>query len=305
MLGWCAHAPVPGRCNWSGPCTVTIGHGERLQRRLGYSSAQLLWPWLQGHDLGIRAHQPRPPVGIALSLKACTPLGPMLAPPRLLESTSGQEWGAGLPDSLSLPASLCVGLRFSPEQFAELCQANPEAVLELAADGSLILMTPTGSETGARNSALNALLWQALKRSGLPLKLFDSSTGFRLADNSVLSPDAALVALDRWQAITAEQRRGFAPLCPDLVVELASTSGASPSDEGPRGLTALRRKLAAYQRNGARLGWLLIPAEQAVEIWEPLADSPAQPRRLKSITHLDAAPHFPGLALDLEQIWAG
>ena len=130
----------------------------------------------------------------------------MLAPPRPLESTSGQEWGAGLPDSLSLPASLCAGLRFSPEQFAELCQANPDAVLELAADGSLILITPTGSETGARNSALNALLWQAIKRSGLPLKLFDSSTGFRLADGSVLSPDAAVLRLERWQALTPEQR---------------------------------------------------------------------------------------------------
>ena len=78
----------------------------------------------------------------------------------------------------------------------------------------------------------------------------------------MLSPDAALVALDRWQALSAEQRRGFAPLCPDLVVELAS-----PSDVGPRGLTALRQKMAAYQRNGARLGWLLIPAERAVEVW--------------------------------------
>jgi Uma2 family endonuclease len=289
-----------GQAPVDGPDCYPIGPGERLQRALGFSSAQLLWPWLQGHDLGIRAHQPRTPVGIALSLKACTPVGLMLAPPRPQESTSGQEWGAGLPESLSLSASLCVGLRFSPEQFAELCQANPEAVLELASDGSLILITPTGSETGARNSAPNALLWQALKRSGLPLKLFDSSTGFRLADNSVLSPDAALLALDRWQALTAEQRRGFAPLCPDLVVELAS-----PSDEGPRGLTALRRKLTAYQRNGARLGWLLILTEQAVEIWEPLADSPAHPRRLEAVTHLDAAPHFPGLALDLEQIWAG
>ena len=90
----------------------------------------------------------------------------MLASPRPLQIPSGQALGAGLPESLQLPASLCVGLRFSPEQFAELCQANPEAVLELAADGSLILMTPTGSETGGRNSALNALLWQALKRSG-------------------------------------------------------------------------------------------------------------------------------------------
>jgi len=169
--------------------------------------------------------------------------------------------------SITLPLLHSSSLRFTPEQFVELCQANPDAVLELAADGSLILMTPTGSETGGRNGALSGLLWQALKASALPLKLFDSSSGFRLPDNSVLSPDAAFVALDHWQALTAEQRRGFAPLCPDLVVELASTSGASPSDEGPRGLTALRQKMAAYQRNGARLGWLLIPAERAVEIW--------------------------------------
>ena len=202
--------------------------------------------------------------------------------------------------SITLPLLHSSSLRLTPDQFAELCQANPDAVLELAADGSLICMTPTGSETGGRNGALSGLLWQALKASSLPLKLFDSSTGFRLPDNSVLSPDASLVALDRWQALSTEQRRGFAPLCPDLVVELAS-----PSDEGPRGLTALRQKMAAYQRNGARLGWLLIPAERAVEIWEPLADSPAQPRRLEAASRLEADPHFPGLAIDLEAIWAG
>jgi Uma2 family endonuclease len=78
----------------------------------------------------------------------------MLAPPRPLEIPSGEECGPGLPELLNLPASLCAGLRFTPEQFAALCQANPEAVLELAADGSLILMTPTGSDTGARNGEL-------------------------------------------------------------------------------------------------------------------------------------------------------
>ena len=78
-----------------------------------------------------------------------------------------------------------------------------------------------------------------------------------------------------------------------------------PSDVGPRGLTALRQKMAAYQRNGARLGWLLIPAEQAVEIWEPLADPAAPPRRIEAASHLDATPHFPGLVLELEEIWAG
>lgn len=223
----------------------------------------------------------------------------MLAPPRPLEIPSGQEADDGLPESFNLPASLCVGLRFTPEQFAELCQANPEAVLELAADGSLILMTPTGSETGARNAELSFQIYTWARGNG-NWKSFDSSTGFRLPDNSVLSPDASLVALNRWQALSDAERSGFAPLCPDLVVELAS-----PSDEGPRGLTALRQKMAAYQRNGARLGWLLIPAERAVEVWEPLADPPAQPRRLEKVTRLDADPHFPGLAVELEEIWAG
>jgi Uma2 family endonuclease len=223
----------------------------------------------------------------------------MLPPPLPQQILSGQESGTGLPESLNLPVSLCADLRFTPEQFAELCQANPEAVLELAADGSLILMTPTGGETGARNAELSFQIYTWARGNG-SWKSFDSSTGFRLPDNSVLSPDASLVALDRWQALSDAERRGFAPLCPDLVVELAS-----PSDEGPRGLTALRQKMAAYQRNGARLGWLLIPAERAVEVWEPLADPPAQPRRLEAATHLDAAPHFPGLAVNLEEIWAG
>ena len=88
-------------------------------------------------------------------------------------------------------------------RLAELGAANPDAVLELAADGFLICMTATGGDTGACNGTLSGLLWQALKHSALPLKLFDSSTDFRLPDNSVLSPDASLVAIDRWQALTA------------------------------------------------------------------------------------------------------
>ena len=219
----------------------------------------------------------------------------MLAPPRSPDPPAGAV-AAPHPEPLRLPASLASGLRLSPEQFAELCAANRDAVMELAADGSLILMTPTGSETGACNSALNALLWQAVRRSGLPLKVFDSSTGFRLPDDSVLSPDAALVDLERWQALTPEQRRGYAPLCPDLVVELAS-----PSDEGPRGLTALRRKMAAYQRNGACLGWLLIPQQRAVEVWGAQG---AEPIAIEAAERLNAAPAFPGLVIELAEIWA-
>ena len=187
------------------------------------------------------------------------------------------------------------GLRLKPEQFALLCAENREAVLELAADGRVLAMTPTGSETGGRNSEL-AFQLQRFARSGSIWKAFDSSSGFRLPDGSVLSPDGSLVQINRWQALTPEQRRGFAPLCPDLVVELAS-----PSDEGPRALTALRSKMAAYQANGARLGWLLIPHKQVVEVWPISGD----PKSFNGIEVLEAGPEFPGLQLQLAEIWAG
>ncbi len=119
-------------------------------------------------------------------------------------------------DALS-PLRFPGDLQLTPEQFWTVCSANTDAVLELDASGHLIHMTPTGGETGARNQALGALLWLAVR-------------------------------LERWEALTPAERRGFPPLCPDLVVELAS-----PSDEGPRGLSALRRKMTNDQVNAGPL----------------------------------------------------
>ena len=194
------------------------------------------------------------------------------------------------------PLLLPTELRLTPEQFALVCQANPDAVLELSASGRLISMTPTGGDTSTRNSALIFALQSYAKRTGA-WKVFDSSGGFRLPDGSVLSPDASLVRLERWQTLSPGQRRGFPPLCPDVVVELAS-----PSDQGPRGISALRQKMASYISNGAQLGWLLLPEEQAVEIWR--ADrSPAEPERLAQVSQLDGNPLLPGFFLELNEIW--
>ena len=133
---------------------------------------------------------------------------------------------------LTLPRSLSL----TPDQFAQVCAANPEAVLELAADGTLIEITPNGGNTSARNSALVFQL-QSWARTVDGWIVFESSGGFRLADGSVRSPDASLVRLDRWRALSEAEREGFPPLCPDLVVELAS-----PSDQ----LEPLRQKMASY-----------------------------------------------------------
>ncbi|WP_411875736.1 Uma2 family endonuclease [Vulcanococcus limneticus] len=129
---------------------------------------------------------------------------------------------------LRLPADLWL----TPEQFKLVCAENREALLELDADGRLIAMTPTGSEAGYRSGELFFQLKLFAKRVG-ECKAFDSSTGFHLPDGSVFSPDASLLRLDRWLTLSADQRRGFASLCPVLVAKLASTTGVSPSDEGP------------------------------------------------------------------------
>ncbi|MFN7872538.1 MAG: Uma2 family endonuclease [Cyanobacteriota bacterium] len=214
-----------------------------------------------------------------------------LAPPA---AATPQAPGSGL-DPLLLPADL----RLSPQQFALVCAANPGAVLELTADGLVIEMTPTGGETSARNNLLNTRL-QIWALSQGAWKAFDSSGGFRLPDGSVLSPDASLVRLERWQALTPHQRSGFPPLCPDLVVELVS-----PSDEGARSVQALRHKMAKYLANGARLGWLLIPHQRAVEIWQAgaVGSTPQQFQRIEPAEVLEGGELLPGLRLELAELW--
>ena len=208
-----------------------------------------------------------------------------LAPPPTTAQPPGLE-----------PLLLPWDLRLTPEQFERVCQVNPEAVLELTAEGHLIVMTPTGGETSSRNGQLLYQL-QVFCRRHKGWRLFDSSGGFRLPDGSVLSPDAALVLEERWQTLSPEQRRSFPPLCPDLVVELVS-----PSDEGPRSVTALRRKMDRYQANGARLGLLLLPQERAVEIWRGGQQGMAE--RLDNASRVDGSELADGLGLDLEEIWA-
>jgi Uma2 family endonuclease len=101
--------------------------------------------------------------------------------------------------------------------------------------------------------------------------------------------------LERWQALSEAERDGFPPLCPDLVVELAS-----PAD-GPQ---ALRRKMVAYMANGASLGWLLLPQSRTVEVWKAgAAETAHSPLVLSDPARLEAGPEFPGLVINPRRIW--
>jgi len=144
--------------------------------------------------------------------------------------------------SLRLPAQL------TDEDIRDLSTRNPGLQIEQAASGELIL-TPTGAEAGRREIVLGAQLYNWAVAQGMGLS-FGPSTGFRLSDGSLRSPDASWVRRDRWAALTPAQREGFAPLCPDAVFEIRSRSDS---------LSDLREKMRVYLANGARLAVLIDP----------------------------------------------
>jgi Uma2 family endonuclease len=180
-------------------------------------------------------------------------------------------------------------LQLSREQFYELCKANPEAKLERSATGELIVMSPTGGETGYFNFVLagQLYLWNQNTKLGIA---FDSSTGFALPNNADRSPDVAWIKLERWQQLTPKERRGFIPLCPDFVIELLSYSDAWQS-------TA--KKMVEYQSNGCRLGWLIDPYDRKVGIYRL-----GQPVEILSAPdRLSGEDVLPGFVLDLRFLW--
>lgn len=116
------------------------------------------------------------------------------------------------------------------DAFYALCRANPEVKFERTAKGELIVVPPTGGESGSQNRRLTQRLgiWTDEDGTG---EAFDSSTMFRLPNGAYRSPDAAWISLLRWQALTPEELYGFPPICPDFVVELRLQSPTSLSGE--------------------------------------------------------------------------
>jgi Uma2 family endonuclease len=180
-------------------------------------------------------------------------------------------------------------VQLTDEQFFEFCQVNPNYQFERTAEGEIVIMSPTGSESGQRNFNLIAQFGIWVRQDGTGVG-FDSSTGFTLPNGAVRSPDVAWVKRPRWDALAPAQRKRFAPLCPDFVVELRSET-----DD----LTVLQAKMQEYLDNGASLGWLIDPLEQQVYVYRP--DQPMQ--QLNSPMTLSGEPTLPGFVLDLAQIW--
>lgn len=198
-------------------------------------------------------------------------------------------------DDITTPETAPIVVRLRPviemtdDQFYEFCQLNRDLRMERTTKGELIIMPPVGGEGSKRNADLTTdlNLWNRQTELGV---VFDSSGGFKLPLGGNRSPDASWVKLERWAALTPEQRKKFLPLCPDFLIELASETDS---------IEELREKMQEYLDNDLRLGWLIEPKTKKVEIYRQGREVEV----LESPATLCGEDVLPGFILDLQPIF--
>ncbi|MEH2291877.1 Uma2 family endonuclease [Nostoc sp.] len=180
-------------------------------------------------------------------------------------------------------------IALTDDQFYEFCQLNRDFRIERNAVGELVIMPPTGSETDQHNFDVIVQLGIWTKQDGTGVG-FGSSGGFTLPNGAVRSPDAAWIKRTSWEAIPAELRKKFAPICPDFVIELRSESDK---------LQVLQDKMQEYIDNGTQLGSLIDRKQRRVFIYRPNIAIEV----LNNPKTLYGEPLLPGFVLDLSQVW--
>jgi Uma2 family endonuclease len=180
-------------------------------------------------------------------------------------------------------------LQMTDDEFFEFCQINSELRIERNKSGELLIMPPTGSETGNRSGSVFGELYIWARQDGTGI-CFDSSTGFKLSMGDK-SPDASWIKLERWNALSPEQKQKFAPICPDFVVELRSASD---------NLKPLQEKMQEYMREpGVQLGWLIDRKNRRVYIYRPGLPEEC----LENPATVSGDPVLPGFVLNMSNIW--
>ena len=181
-------------------------------------------------------------------------------------------------------------LQMTDDQFFEFCQINRDLRIERNQFGELTIMPPTGSETGNREFNILGQLWVWSEEDGTGIA-FSPSTGFKLSTGAERSPDASWIKLERWNALSSQQKQKFAPICPDFVIELRSASD---------NLKPLQEKMEEYMREpGVQLGWLIDRKHRKVYIYRPgqaveCLDNPDT---------ISGDPVLPGFVLNMSKVW--
>ena len=192
-------------------------------------------------------------------------------------------------DQIPLTVSFPALVQMTDEQFYEFCQANRDLRIERTAIGEVIIMPPAFSDTGNRNMKISQQVANWAEQDGTG-EVFDSSAGFTLPNGATRSPDACWIKLERWNRLTDQQKASFAPICPDFVVELRSSSDT---------LIGLQAKMQEYIENDAVLGFLIDRKNRTVHSYR----RDRTPEILEQPETVSGDPEMPRFVLQMAKIW--
>jgi Uma2 family endonuclease len=192
---------------------------------------------------------------------------------------------AGLP----FPITVRPPVRLTDEELQIFCERNDFLRVELEPNGDLTVMTPAGSDSGSLNGYLTMQIgiWSEADGRG---RFFDSSSGFRLPDGALRSPDASWISHERISALTSLEKRGFWRICPEFIVELVSESDSRSTVE---------EKMRMWIGNGAQLAWLIDPYSAEAIAYRPNAER----EKLFRPEYLTGESPVAGLRLPMKRFW--
>ena len=102
-----------------------------------------------------------------------------------------------------------------------------------------------------------------------------------------MSPDVSWIEKSRLVGMNIV---GFIPIVPDFVIELRSATD---------NLKSLQEKMEEYQRLGVRVGLLISPKNQQVEVYRPGQDAVV----LDVPSTIDCGDVMPGFVFSMSRIW--
>src|SRR5260370_12588316 len=128
----------------------------------------------------------------------------------------------------------------------------PDHQIELR-EGKIIIMSPSDSVSGEIGMRFGSLLsaWVYTHNSG---RVLDSSTGFRMPNGDLLSPDVSFVSRERLK----QNPRTYLTVIPQLVVEIKSSRDR---------IHELEEKIALFLSQGVQVGILIDPDTQTLRVY--------------------------------------
>ena len=172
----------------------------------------------------------------------------------------------------------------------------PDRQIELR-EGKLIIMSPSDSVSGEVGARFSMLLstWVYTYNLG---RILDSSTGFRLPNGDLLSPDVSFVSRERLK----HNPRTYLSVVPELIVEIKSSRDR---------LRELEEKIALFLDQGVQVGLLIDPDTHTVRVYRASGlskdaesgETISQGTTLHDGDSLSIPDLFPGWEIPITSLW--